>query len=298
MYEWVSGWGDFQKESIGNTHGGVVVANDGKIYFNTDGEQAIRWTTTDGKESGSIGKDLHGGLHGMALVKEGKEDALLLAHTHRHEVVRMKLDGTIVWTIPWPKESGKYKSADEYRPTSVAEAPDGSVFVSDGYGKSLIHKFDKSRKWVSCFGRDGKPGEALQTPHGLLMDIRDGVATLLTCDRENHRLVRFDLDGKVVATYSEGLRRPCNVVKDGDAYLVADLAGRVTVIDAKTFAPIAQLFDNPDPKLRAENGVARTQWKAGAFISPHGIGVASNGDVYVNEWLSTGRIVKLRRIKS
>ncbi len=294
-YRWESGWGVWQKDPIGNTHGCVAVASDGRIFFNTDTEAAIRWTDAAGVLDGNMGKDYRDGLHGMVIVKDAGEERLLLTHTGRRDVSMMTLDGKVLWTLGWPKESGKYAKMEEYVPTSAVMAPDGSLFVADGYGKSLVHKFDKNRKWVASFGQDGKETERLKTPHGLFMDVVGGTARLIVCDRENHRLIRYDLDGKILETSTEGLRRPCNLVRDGDVYVVADLVGRVTVLDAATMKPIAQLFDEADSALRAQNGIPRTSWKDGAFISPHGIGVAQDGTLYVSEWLSTGRVVKLVR---
>ena len=53
------------------------------------------------------------------------------------------------------------------------------------------------------------------------------------CDRENRRIVRFDLEGQFVDTLATGLRRPCSVAFQGDHLAVAELEGRVTILDPK-----------------------------------------------------------------
>ena len=38
------------------------------------------------------------------------------------------------------------------------------------------------------------------------------------------------------------------------------------------------------------------EWKDGQFIHPHDACFAANGDIYVAEWVGTGRITKLERV--
>ena len=58
-----------------------------------------------------------------------------------------------------------------------------------------------------------------------------------------------------------------------------------------------QAEHNEDPKLRGQNPVPVEQWKDGQFISPHCPRWDSAGNLYVAEWLSSGRITKLKRVK-
>jgi len=78
----------------------------------------------------------------------------------------------------------------------------------------------------------------------------------------------------------------------GGGLVVADLVGRVTLLDANDQV-VAHLGDNPDEKLRAQNGVPRAKWKDGEFLSPHGVCVDAHGAIYVQDWNFLGRISKL-----
>ena len=135
----------------------------------------------------------------------------------------------------------------------------------------------------------------MRTPHGLWMDTRGDTPLLLVCDRENHRLQWFTLDGEFVRKMDKDLRRPCNVwpMPDG-GLVVADLVGRITFLD-KDDKVYAHVGDNPDPKLRAKNGIPRAKWNDGEFLSPHSVCVDGDGHVYVMDWNSLGRISKLTR---
>jgi hypothetical protein len=293
-YRWVDDWGRLPDgKELGNTHGCVVVTKAGTILANTDTEHAVIEFHADGRVAQSWGKEFHGGLHGMCLCNEDGTEVLYLAHTRRHEIVKTDRAGKVAWTIGWPEASGIYQREAEYAPTAVAVAPDGRIYAADGYGKSWIHVYDRERRYQKSFGGPGTAAGKFRTPHGLWLDTRGKEPLLLVCDRENSRLQWFTLDGEWVRSLDRDLRRPCNVAPLGDGGLaVADLAGRVTLFDREDRL-IGHLGDNPNEALRAQNGVKRTEWRAGEFLSPHGIAVDATGAIYVLDWNHLGRITKL-----
>ena len=284
-------------KDLGNTHGCLAVRENGHVLANTDTEHAIVEFTPEGEVVRTWGKEFHGGLHGMCLRVEDGKEVLYLAHTRRHEVVKTTIDGEVLWTLGWPKGSGVYENEGQYRPTAVAVAPDGRIFVADGYGQSWVHVYDADRNYVKSFGGRGSDDGKMQTPHGLWLDSRGDEPLLLVCDRENHRLQWFSLDGTFVRKLDQGLRRPCNVwpLPEG-GLVVADLVGRITFLDEDDQVA-AHYGDNPEPKLRAKNKVARELWRDGEFLSPHSVCVDERGSVYVMDWNSLGRISKLRSLR-
>src|SRR5206468_12354704 len=58
---------------------------------------------------------------------------LYLAHTRLHEVLKTTIDGKVLWTIGWPQQAGIYEKEEQFNPTAIAVAPDGRIFVADGY---------------------------------------------------------------------------------------------------------------------------------------------------------------------
>lgn len=294
-FESVAGWAKISEgKTYGPTHGGVAVVKSGEIYTATDGPEGIAVFAADGTLARTVGKE-YSGCHSLLLGEEGGEEFLYAAHLRGHQVVKLRLDGTAVWTLGAPMESKAYESPDKFQPTSVAVAPDGRIFVADGYGTSLIHVFDAERKWVKSFAGAGKEDGKVQTCHGIAIDARGGEPLLLVCDRENRRLVRFGLEGRFVDTFAVDLRRPCAVAFQGDAIAVAELEGRVTILDAKG-GVLAHLGDNPDEAQRANFGVAPASWKEGIFTAPHGLAFDARGDLLVQDWNQSGRISKLRRV--
>jgi len=295
-FEWVRNWGVLPEGvTFGNTNGCIVTDSAGRVYINTDSERAVIVFEADGRFVGTWGEDLAGGLHGMCVVEEADGEFLYFTHTGRHMVAKATLEGELLWTLGYPEVSGIYASENAYKPTSIAVAADGGFFVADGYGKSWIHQYDRKRKYVRSFAGPGGEAGKTRTPHGLSMDLRGDEPLLLVSDRENNRLQWFDLSGEAVRTLEGGLRRPCHTDLFGDELVVAELAGRVSLFDGEGEL-IARLGDNPDPNLRANNGVPRERWVAGEFLAPHCVHFDAEGNVYVMDWNALGRISKLRRL--
>ncbi len=281
---------------IGSTHGCVCTDSQGRIYANTDSEEAVLVFGKDGVLLRSWGAEYRGGLHGMTLRKEGEEEFLYLCHTSRHETLKTTLDGKPLWVLGWPEASGIYAKESEYHPTSVAVSQDGRLFVADGYGKSWIHSYDQERRLSKSFGGPGAEPGKLKTPHGISIDKRSGKEQLLVCDRENHRLQWFSLDGEFVREVKEGMKRPCNVAHLSDGMIaVADLVGRVTILD-KDDRPILVLGDSAPGNQQATNQVPPQAWQQDRFFAPHSVCADAQGSLYVMDWNVHGRLTKLARL--
>ncbi len=320
-YEWNAHWMQLPegRDWLGSTHGCIALDQMGRLYMSAETGPAIRVYGIDGKQIDSFGEDWGGGVHGLSIVTHNPDDSdaaqkspilanrqtqageephpqtLWIAHTAKGQVMQTSLSGEILRTIGWPEESGKYASKKEYKPTSIALGPDGTLFIADGYGKSWIHRYSPAGEYLDSFGGPGDQPKNLRTPHGLWMDWKTTPPTLLVADRENHRLARFDLSGKFLAgTDPESglLRRPCHVQFHGDLGVVSDLAGRITLLDSD-LKLVAHLGDNADKAQRANYGVLPQDWREGSFCAPHCAGFDPLGNLYVMDWNVAGRITRL-----
>ncbi len=284
------------RQNLGSTHGGVIVDKAGDIYFSMDaGPDGILVYSPDGKLKRSFAKDFVG-IHGMCLNVENGEEFIYAAHLKGRQAVKMKLDGTVIWTIGLPTESGKYKQLNQYSPTSIAVGPNGHVYIADGYGQNWVHEYDEHQKYVRSFGGKGTEPGKFQTCHGIALDTRGPKPLLLICDRENKRLQHFDLDGNFVAVITENLRRPCSVSFFGKKVAVAELQGRVAILNADNKVE-AVLGDNPDQKQWANYNVPPKDWKPGIFNAPHGVAFDKEANLYVEDWNASGRISKFVKVK-
>src|SRR2546422_7091926 len=129
---------------LGPCHGGVVLDKAGNIYVTTDTERGIVVFSPAGKFLRAVGPTR---IHGLEVREENGTEYLYCARPSDHEVVKLKLDGEQVWAIGFPKEAGfyVYKEVDAFKPCAVTVAPDGSIFIADGYGSNYILKYDKNR---------------------------------------------------------------------------------------------------------------------------------------------------------
>ncbi len=297
-YESVPGWCQIPggRDVLGPTHGGIVVDKQGLIYFSMDsGDHGLVVYKPDGAFVKAIGKGL-AGMHGLAITEEGGQQFIYAAHLKGQQAVKLTLDGEIVLTIGFPEPSGKYTDKKQYKPTGIAVAPTGDIYIADGYGQNWIHQYDRTGKYIRSFGGPGTEPGQFKTAHGLALDTRGDKPLLLVCDRENRRLQHFDLDGKFVAVITEGLRRPCSVSFHGDRVAVAELQGRVTILGGDN-KPVAHLGDNPDQKQWANYGVPPSDWREGIFTAPHGASFDAAGNLYVMDWNKSGRLSRLNWVK-
>jgi DNA-binding beta-propeller fold protein YncE len=299
-YESVPNWCQMPqgRQTLGPTHGGIVEDKEGNIYFTMDGgPNAILVYKPDGAFVRALGDEKLTGIHGLCINDENGEQFLYAAHLKGRQALKLKLDGSVVWAIPFEKfnESGKYQKKEQFSPTAIAVGPDGSVYVADGYGQNWVHKFDKDQKYVMSFGGQGTEPGKFKTCHGIALDKRGEKPLLLVCDRENRRLQHFDLDGKFVDVVAQNLRRPCSMSFHNGQVAVAELEARVTILD-KQNKEIAHLGDNPNKQQWANYNVPPADWHQGIFTAPHGVSFDRQGNVYVMDWNASGRVSKFKHV--
>ncbi len=280
-------------QPIGACHGGLVIDKAGNIYVTTDTKRGMLVFSSAGKFLRAVGPS-H--IHGLEIREENGVEYIYAARPLQHEVIKLKLDGERLWAITYPEEAGLYKDASKFNPCAVTVAPDGSIFIADGYGANYVLKYDKDRKFVKAFGGPGKEEGKFQTCHGIALDTRQGKPLLLVCNRNNDRVEYWDLDGNFVKVIQKNLRMPAAVHIRGEYAVFPELKGRATVLD-KDGAIVAQVGDNPNEKQRANYGLAQDQWKDGICNSPHGASMDKDGNLLIAEWSQFGHLHKFVRVK-
>ncbi len=305
-YEVTHDWGELPAEiQYGNTHG-VVEDSQGHIYIHHTVNKASQSHDSmvvfdkNGKFVKSWGPELMGGAHGLHIHKEGKQEFLYLCDTKRSVVVKSTLNGEVVWSIGYPEESEAYKPNAQgkkiaYKPTNLAIAPNGDIYVGDGYGSSYINQYTKDGKYIRTFGGKGKEAGKLDCPHGIIVDTRGKTPILTVADRGNARIQRFTLDGQHM-DFVDGTKQPChfNTFKNGDT-VVPDLGARVTLLD-KNNQVIEHLGDDSASEYRKVRTMTRDKFTPGKFVCPHGACFDHAGNIFVVEWVEVGRVTKLRKV--
>jgi sugar lactone lactonase YvrE len=308
-YEVTHDWGELPATiKYGNTHG-VCEDSRGYIYIHHTVNDASESSDTmvvfdhKGKFVKSWGKEFKGGAHGLHIHREGKNEFLYLCDTKRAVVVKTTLDGEEVFSLGYPKESEEYAKpgADgkpiKYSPTNLAIAPNGDIYVADGYGSSYVNQYDSKGKYIRTFGGKGAEAGQLDCPHGIVLDQRGAQPILIVADRSNKRLQRFTLDGKHIS-FTYGTTAPCHfsIYKNGDV-VVPDLFARVTLLD-NTDKIILELGDDSETKYMETRKLSRDHFTPGKFVCPHGACFDHAGNIYVVEWVEVGRVSRLRKVSA
>ncbi|MCP4848454.1 MAG: hypothetical protein GY899_10965 [Verrucomicrobiaceae bacterium] len=300
IYKVVRNWPKYPEgKKLGNLHGDMAADSKGKVYIATGG--TIQVIAADGTYEGELraknGNKAFRGVHGMKVRKIDGEETLIIAMPGVKRVVNVRFDGTVVWQIIGPpKVEGMYGSISQYNPTDLDVAPDGRVYIVDGYGKSLVHVYDKDRKYLKTFGGKGKEDGKFNICHNILIDTRSDKPSLLISDRQNNRLQLHDMDGNFIRTIDSKLGRPCAADIHGELLAVGELDGRVSLYD-KDNKLISRLGDEPKSRKKAGNGVGPADWHEGALIAVHGCTFDAKGDLYAQEWNVHGRLTKYTKVK-
>jgi DNA-binding beta-propeller fold protein YncE len=296
-FDTVPGWGlgDDGKSVIGGTHGGVVVDKAGNVY--TSANLGVFVFTPDGKLLRRFVGDEYSNIHDLEVRVEDEGEFIYGARNQNGEGIKFYAEtGDIVLKLPFPEESGL--NLKKFSPTAITVAPNGDIILSDGYASNHIFKFDKTGKYLMHFGTKGNELKQFNTAHGMTLDTRYEPPRLLICDRNHQpkgRLLHYDLDGHFIEVVITGLGQPTSVAVQGDYVSVPDLQGRVVILD-KSNTIIAVLGHNPDPTQRGFN-VPQDKWIEGVFSGTHGSYWDADGNLYVQDWNVSGRLMKLVRVR-
>lgn len=307
------------RTEIGSMHGTVAVSSANEVYINVEGTVRQRFAVLGPNPGLQVysaeGKYLRNvpnapfDLHGFIIRKEPDGEYIYAsrlaagltpedqtrAGLDKQAVIKMTLDGKMVMAIPPSAIPDQFKNkAPDGRPvmrlTSVAVAPNGDIYTTDGYASDYIHRFDKNGKYIQSFGGKMAP-YSFRTMHQLTIDTRYTPARLLACDRANNRLVHLSLTGEFIDVFAKDLLAPAAVAVRGDYVAVAELRGRVTVLD-KTGAIVATLSSNTVADEIGRNTTDPSKWKPGIANAPHGITFDQQGNIYVSEFSLFGRLHK------
>ena len=307
------------KYSWQTTHN-VAVDRDGLLYVihegreNQPGHPAIFVFDAEGKLMRSFGNQFQGGGHGLEVRTEGRQQFLYVTgYQQLKNFAKLTLKGELIWLKHAPMDSGLYPKdedtapkkrwgRDAFMPTNFAFLPDGGFFLADGYGSYRIHRYDADGKWLFMFGEPGKGDGQFDTPHGVWIDNRPGrEPSVVVADRANKRLQWFTLAGKHLKTL-DGFLLPANIDSRGDVLLVPDLQARVTLLD-KDDQVITHLGEDPEWRaqvlkdgLKLRGSKTGEGWVSGKFLHPHDACFDAAGNIFVAEWVNTGRITRLRKV--
>ncbi len=251
-----------------------------RVYVFNRSDHPLMVFDRDGNFQGEWGREYLTDAHGIYI---SGEDHVYLPVRESHAIVKCTLDGKPlmtmgVWDAPSDTAGARpdgtmWKAAGPFnRCTDIALAPNGDLFVSDGYANSRVHKFSPEGRLLHSWGRPGKrgPGE-FHIPHGIWVHW-DG--RVMVCDRENNRIQLFTGDGEYLGMWTD-LARPCDIYVDHD--------GIAYVVELDAFMTIL----NMDGEVLAKVDIGGD--------GGHAVWADSHGDLYIGHNQEGRRLVKLVR---
>lgn len=282
QYEVVTDWPNMPPNTSFGQVVEIVVDSRDRVFIFHRGQISPMIFSKEGEYLGTWAEsDYWLDIHGVCIGNDDQGEYFIVVDRDRHLVSRTDLDGNIAWSVgrqDVPGENGEPFN----RPTDAAIAPNGDIYVSDGYGNARVHQFTANGEYIRSWGEPGVGPGQFNLVHGVRVIARGNEPTVYVCDRENHRIQLFTLEGEYLGKLTD-FRQPGDLMADPDGIrYVAELQARVAILDL-------------DDHLIARIG-EEAKAEPGSFIAPHTVWVDSEGSLYVGEVLEGQRVSKFQRV--
>ena len=297
-------WGiqDPSQFPVKDCHEMVMDKNQRLIMTTTHKKNNILIYDRSGKVLEAWGSEFPG-AHGLTISEEGNEEFLYITDPNTNKVCKTDLKGNILITYNTPREIPDYETPDQFKPTETAIAPNGDLYIADGYGKDFIIQYDSKGNYVRHFGGRGKGDDQFDCAHGITFDYRDPAnQSLLITSRSANEFKRFSLDGRHLETISLPGCFICRPVLKGNLIYFA------VIITNKwdSFDGMLAVLDQNNNVLSLPGG-SKPTYKDGVllppvydqktFLNPHDVCVDNDDNLYVPQWNSNKTYpVKLTRV--
>jgi peptidylamidoglycolate lyase len=277
----------------------IVADSDDRIYvtsrtvspsvavFSRHGDLLETWGNDFSANVGYTAEQIAGTAHGLYCSRENGRDYFYFTENRGpnntgSRVYKTDKHGCVLYTLGNVASEGSLSQRFNFvNPTDVAVAANGDIYIVDGYGSQLVHRFDKHFKLIRTMGGPGADHGKFNTCHGIWVSHYGSEPEIYIADRANNRLEVYSPELQYKRTIPE-MRLPCCFYqREGHTY-VPELGARVTILDEKDKI-VARLGDGAG--VKAEDLPRRPE----VFATPHALTVDSEGDLYVIEWLPYGR---------
>ena len=298
QFQLVEGWEQIPAGYRHEDVAGVCSDSGGNVYLFCRGDHPIMIYDRGGRFLGSWGEGRFSyRTHGMYMAGD---DSLFLVDDSNHTAGKYTLDGKLSFELgpaEHPSDTGydgrtpasvTHAAGPFNRPTNVAVAPSGDLFVSDGYGNTRIHRFDSVGRLCESWGEPGSAHGQFRTPHSTWVHT-DG--RVFVCDRENDRIQIFSPTGEFQNEWLD-VQRPQDIFIDRDGLVyIGELVWRAGTTSFRR-GPIAEeeparlsIYDLEGNVLLRWGGADAAA--PGNFVAPHGIWVDDEGSIYMAEVTNT-----------
>jgi hypothetical protein len=259
--------------------------------FNAGGKLLEAWSKELSERVGYSVDQIKDTAHGLYLSRENGQEFLYWTEnvsTNRNgpkfgkRVYKTDIQAKVLFTLgPDESDSSTSLKVPLTNPTDVAVAPNGDIYVVDGYGSQKLYRFDRNFKQLGVIGGPGKDHGKFNTCHGVWVSTLKREPEIYIADRANDRIEVFSLELEYKRTIP-GVRKPCCFYQHNGRHYIPELDARVSILDENDKF-VANLGDGKgvNPKEIANH--------PDKFAAPHALTVDSKGNLYVLEWLDWAR---------
>ncbi|WKN32912.1 6-bladed beta-propeller [Porifericola rhodea] len=301
-------WGNLNPSQtpVNNCHE-MVMDSQGRLIMVTDEtKNNIIIYDKSGKLLESWGSDYPGG-HGLSIFDEGGEDRLLICDPNIGKVVKTDLKGKVLMTLQTPHELGVYEKDMPFKPTETTVAPNGDIYVADGYGSQYVIQYDAEGKYIRHFGGNGDEEGQFRTVHGVCIDQRNGAEpTLLCTSRAHNAFKRYSLDGKYMSTIFLPGAFVCRPVIDEDNIYSGVCWSRLKYLNQTPDSGFVTILDKNN-KVVSNPAGTKPEYRNGElqlmvqetplFNHCHDVCIDEDKNIYVCQWNANQTYpIKLERV--
>lgn len=287
--------------TLGGDVADVAIDDADRVYLLTRHPSGVFIFEADGRFIASWGHvELSTRPHGITL---GLDGMVYCVDEDDHTVRKFTRSGRLVDMLGisgQPSDTGADSSISDFKtrigsiahggppfnhPTKLAIAPNGDLYVSDGYANSRVHRFSATGELLMSWGEPGTAPGQFHVPHSLVVSPGE---QLLVADRENDRIQLFSLDGRFVDEWID-MRRPSALAIDRSGFVfvteMASPAGHDSWVHGRVRDPFPARVSVFDSRGRLQQRFAHGghPCDAGNLLAPHGLAIDSAGSVYVAE---------------
>jgi hypothetical protein len=295
-YDVVRSWPVHPKDLAWGAMAGIAIGPQDQVWTFNRGAVPVQAYTADGELIRSWGQGQFREPHQVRFDQSGN---VYLVDSGLHVVRKYTPEGTLLLTLGTPGEPGD-DTTHLNRPTDVAIAPVGDLFVTDGYGNNRVVHFNPAGQFVQAWGSLGTGPGQFSLPHSIALDSR---GRLLVADRNNARVQVFDQTGRFLDEWRDLLIPWHIVVTDRDEIYVC---GSSPMRWPKL--PIPGLLVGIPPKdqlimVFAPDGRVTRLWTFARGQGPgeldwvHGLAVDRSGNLYLGD-IQGRRAQKFLRLDS
>jgi DNA-binding beta-propeller fold protein YncE len=295
QYRVVEGWEKAPANANRQDSVGVGVDSRGRVYMLNRQRSQVLVYEGDGRFVAAWGEgQFTDRTHGLTVAPD---DTVWIVDDGNHTVRKFTADGKELMRLesvgaPAPESGYDGRTLESIvrggppfnRPTNVAVAPNGELYVSDGYGNCRVHRYSADGKLIQSWGEPGTgPGQFI-LPHSVWV-APDG--RVLLADRENDRIQVFGPAGEYLTEWAA--LRPTDVCLDAEGRVYVSELGRrpgarpCGLGEAPEQPGRVSVLDQ-EGNVLARFGASETDRCApGNFVAPHCIVVDAQGAIYVGE---------------